>query len=191
MKDDIFLKFKSYLNFKDKKKMSNLAIIFIIGIIILLISSIFIDKGLNTGEVTNILKSNSDNTGISYEEELENRLEDILIELKGVSKVKVMITLEESIIKIPAYNTSNNSESNNESDGEGGRRNNIREDKTSQIVLNNQGDAIVLQEVNPVVRGAIVIAKGADDIIVKEEIYNAVKTVLGINGNRVEVYSGE
>lgn len=122
---------------------------------------------------------------------LEVKLEDALSQLKGVNKVKVMITLEDTVEKIPAFNTTKNNETTNEIDSQGGTREIIRDDMTIQVVTSNEGGLVVLKEIKPTVKGVIVIADGAEDIEIKEMLYEAVKTVLGIPGNKVEVYSSK
>ncbi len=42
---------------------------------------------------------------VDYGVLLEKKLEDILSQLKGVENVRVMITLEDTVEKIPAFNT--------------------------------------------------------------------------------------
>ena len=113
------------------------------------------------------------------------------MELKGVGKVKVMITLEDTIEKIPAFNTNKNSETTSEIDSQGGTREIVREDMSIQTLTSSEGGLMVLKEIKPTVRGVIVIAEGAEDLEIKEMLYEAVKTVLGISGNKVEVYSSK
>ena len=60
---------------------------------------------------------------------------------------------------------------------------------TIQVVTNDNGEPIVLKEIRPTIKGVIVLADGAEDLYIKEMLYEAVKTALGIPGNRVEVYS--
>ena len=62
---------------------------------------------------------------------------------------------------------------------------------TVQVATGSQGSLTVLKEIKPTIKGVIVIAKGADNLEVKEMLYEAVKTVLGISGNKVEVYSSK
>lgn len=124
-----------------------------------------------------------------YNSDLENRLIRVLQKLKGVGQVDVMITLEDSIEKIPASNTTRTTESTLENDSEGGVREIKREDTNTQIVNSQSSSLITIKEVNPIIKGVIVVAKGADDPLVLETLYQAVKTVLGVNGNRVEIYS--
>lgn len=47
----------------------------------------------------------------------------------------------------------------------------------------------MLREIKPQVRGVIVVAEGAEDIEVKMRLYDAVKTVLQVSGDRVQVYA--
>ena len=128
---------------------------------------------------------------LDYGTLLEKKLEDTLSKLKGVGEVKVMITLEDTIEKIPAFNTSKNNETTNEVDSQGGTRETIREGMDIQMVTGSEGTLMVLKEIKPTVRGVIVIAEGAEDPEIREMLYEAVKTVLGISGNRVEVYSSK
>lgn len=177
----------------DKKYMNNLLIIFIVGIIILIATSIF--NGDNSKKEVESKESYEKKTSeIKFQEDysqlLEERLMNILSEIKGVGKVKVMITLEETIEKIPATNSTKNNEKTSEKDSQGGVREINREDSNIEIATKgSDGSVVVLKEIQPEVKGVIVVAEGADDIEVKEKLYQAVKTVLGVSGNRVEVYS--
>ncbi len=188
-------KIKKHLETIDNKKLiNNLFIILILGIILLIIANIFIENR-NSNVITNLesatIEGKLEAMEVDYGVLLEKKLEDILSQLKGVENVRVMITLEDTVEKIPAFNTTKNNETTNEIDAHGGTREIIRDDMTIQVVTNSEGGMIVLKEIKPKVKGVIVVAQGAEDIEVKEMLYEAVKTVLGISGNRVEVYSSK
>ena len=55
-------------------------------------------------------------------------------------------------------------------------------------MVNTSDEVVVLKEVKPNIRGVIVVAEGAEDIRVLEALYEAVKTVLGVSGNRVQIF---
>lgn len=133
--------------------------------------------------------SRTENISYDYNTDLENRLIYILEKFKGVGDVDVMITLEDSVEKIPASNSIKTVENTRETDSEGGMREVNREDTNVQIVNSQSGIPITIKEINPTIKGVIVVAEGADDPLVLERLYEAVKTVLGVNGNRVQVYS--
>lgn len=166
--------------------------ILLVGLALVVGYNVFIKKDSdNDAYINNYLKteqsiSNSDLIE-DYSSTLERRLENILTNIKGVGKVAVMVTVEETYEKVPAKNTIKSSEKTKESDSEGGTREVIREDYNEQVVVNNNQLALIKQ-LKPTIKGVIVVAEGVDDIRVKEKLYTAVKTVLGIPGNRVEIY---
>lgn len=178
----------------DKNKLLvNVIIVFLIGVFIIISTNYFINDKDETLKYTNVINNNNFNikdTIEDYSTKLEHKLENILNQIKGVDKVKVMITLEETIEKIPAKNTTNTKERTTEKDAEGGTREVIREDYTEQIISSNNSFAVIKQ-VNPTIKGVIVVARGVENVRIKEQLYNAVKTVLGIPGNRIEIYSSK
>ena len=187
-------KVKKYLEeVNNKKIMYNLFIILIIGIILLIVANIFLDQKneVKVEQKSEQILDKPMNDDLDYGTILERKLEDILSQLKGVNNVKVMITLEDTIERIPAFNTTKNNETTNEIDSQGGTREILKEDMTIQVVTGSEGSLIVLKEIKPMVKGVIVIAQGAEDLSVKEILYEAVKTVLGIPGSKVEVYSSK
>lgn len=192
--DNLIIKIKKYLEkVNNKKLMNNLFIILIIGIILLIVANIIMgekkDIDINPGSVETL--DDPINGNLDYESILEGKLENILSQMAGVNKVKVMITLEDTLEKIPAFNTTQNNETTNEIDSQGGTRETIREDMTIQVATGSEGSFTVLKEIKPTVKGVIVIAEGAGNLEVKEMLYQAVKTVLGIPGSKVEVYSSK
>lgn len=175
-----------------KKFLLNMFTVLIIGIVLLIFSSSFEtenneNENLNNEE-NNIVKQ--DSLINDYANKVEGKLENILSQMKGVGQVKVMVTFKDTAERIPALNTTKSEEISNEEDAQGGTRKVTREESSKQVVVSNESESLVIiKEVNPEVRGVIVIAEGAENIKVKERLYSAVKTVLGIPGNRVEIYS--
>jgi len=192
--NDLFDKIKKHLeSINNKKFINNLFIILGISIIFLIVANYILDSKKEAPNTENEFKSQ-----VSYEEEmdysayLEKKLANILSKLEGVGEVNVMVTLENSVEKITATNTTKSTENIVENDGEGGTRQVQREDLTMQVVTRgSDGSLLVVKEIKPKVLGVIVIAEGADDPEVKEKLYEAVKTVLGITGNKVQVYSSK
>lgn len=191
--DDLLNKIKKYMeDIGNRKLINNLFMILMITIVLLLLlnkATSYNQKDKSTvikegnEEYTNIVESD-------YSIFLENKLVKILSQLNGVGDVHVMITLEDSLEKVPAMNQTKTIETTNEIDSEGGKRETIREDETTQIV-NLSNDVVILKEVKPNIKGVIVIAEGAEKPVILENIYEAVKTVLGISANKVQVFSSK
>ncbi len=192
---DIFNKIKIHLEKNNNKKfIHNLFIILLASIILLIIANASIDRKKNNPKylIDETKKDYIDTTEKDYGLYLEDKLINILSELKGVGRVNVMITLESTVEKIAAKNTTTVSENTVEEDAEGGTRKMDREDLTVQVVTKgNNDDLLVIKEIKPKVQGVIVMAEGADDPLLKESLYEAVKTVLGIKGNKVQIFSSK
>lgn len=174
------------------KKYTNLALIISTGIILLIGISVFVeseDSNLKIDTSISEGKEMASNSIDDYSNKLEIKLKQILSEMKGVGDVEVMITLVETTESVPAINKTSNKETTKENDSQGGIRDVIREESTEQIVTNGSGgEMITIKQIKPEIRGVIVAAEGAEDIKIKENVYNAVKTALDLSGNKVEIY---
>lgn len=191
----IINKIKEYLEKNNNKKfINNLFIILLVSVIFLIVTNNFLspkEKGVeNPKENTqDVYKYESEEDYSNY---LEKKLTNILTKLNGVGKVNVMVTLESSVEKVTAANSTKTTEETLENDSEGGTREIHREDVTTQVMTKgSDGSLLVVKEIKPTVKGVIVVAEGADDPVLKETLYEAVKTVLGIKGNKVQVYSSK
>lgn len=186
---DKFLEKVKKENMKDY--ISKLGTFLIVGIALVVAYNTFVNNDIDDAYINNNLKTEQSISNSElledYSSILERRLANILTNIKGVGKVAVMVTVEETYEKVPAKNTIKSSEITKESDSEGGVREVIREDHNEQVVVNNNQLALIKQ-LKPTIKGVIVVAQGVDDIRVKEKLYTAVKTVLGISGNKVEIY---
>lgn len=190
--DEIFKKIREQLKNLEDKKLMNYLVVMLVGsvLILLFIKGIYPKDKKNTDTVIKKDVSEYSIEAEDYEGIVEKKLVNILKKLEGVEDVHVMLTLEDSVERVPAANTTTTKESTKETDSEGGIREVIREDKSNQL-LNVADDITVLKEKNPNIKGVIVIAKGAEDPVVLENIYLAVQTVLGLTSNKVEVFSSK
>lgn len=192
-------KFKELFKTKNHKKTVNhLILLLMVGALVLLLSNILLsDKNNSINFSQNYNEKNSENgfekrfAEDDYGDTIEKKLEAILKKIEGAGEVHVMITYEETTEKVPAFNTTQMIEETEEKDAQGGTRKVVREDVSQQIATRSSGDSLIIKETNPQIKGVIVVAEGAKNIEVKEKLYTAVKTVLGITGNRVEVFFGK
>ena len=188
--ENFIKKIKKHLDSIDNKKfIVNILFILILAIVLLVILNNYIPDDKNDNQTVIKESSNEYNNLVKddYESYIEGKLSDILSKLKGVGQVDVMVVLEDSTEKIPASNITTTKELTNELDAQGGTREILREDETIQVV-NTSNEVVVLKEVKPSIKGVIVVAEGAEDLLVLENLYEAVKTVLGITGNKVQIF---
>jgi len=186
------------LNFS-KKTTANLIIVFCLGLALILIADFYrdirTDRALEEGifsESTQEDIGTSDNNASDYVRRLETDLASILSKIQDAGRVSVMITLESGAEIIPAKDESTSDKVTNEKDTSGGTR--IINEKTTDdkvVFTAAQGGnskPLIIKEINPEVKGVIVVAEGAKDSKVKLKISRAVQTVLDIPAYRVTVY---
>lgn len=157
-----------------------LVIICIIGIILFLkMTSI-----KSTSSKSTTVSSSSYKTTLEYSEILENKLENLLSQIKGAGNVKVMISLEGSPELVYAMD-SNEKVSNNQNGS-------TTTSASSPILIENKGSSspLILTEKLPKVKGVIVVSTGASDISIKLDILNSVSTLLDISIDKINVLKG-
>lgn len=179
-----------------KKYIANIIVLLAIAIIALIFTSDFLVKDSSTKD--NVKKTSGDtfvqedNIFKTEESIVEGRLKQILEKIKGTGEVEVMVTFDMGSEIIPASNTVETKDSSEEEDASGGIRTVKSQNLTENIVISNDNSGskpLVLKEIKPQIRGVIVVAEGADNIEVKMQLYDAVKTVLQVSGDRVQIYT--
>ncbi len=117
----------------------------------------------------------------------ETRLQEALSKIKGAGAVEVMLTYENGKELVPAYET--DTETSQQSGG--GIVSQSASTRPVTITSGGQEEAIVLKEVEPSIRGVIVIAEGAENIEVRMDLARAASKALGIDADKVEVFTME
>jgi stage III sporulation protein AG len=139
----------------------------------------------NNGTNKNVENNSILNEQRQYEDELKSSLEEML----GVNNVTVLVDLDSSDQQILATNKTIQKQTTEQSDKNGGHQT-IDSNTTNEkpvIENGNNQEPIVIQTKKPVVRGVLVVAKGAEDIEVKKSIVEAVTRVLDVPSFRVAV----
>ncbi len=179
-----------------KKKLTtfeNLIVIVILGVIIILAGSFFTQSGnsKNTMKDASGLSSSNEagNSGqdnpIDGQEivaDIENRLADLLSQVEGAGLVRVMVYADTSSEQIPAYNNEQDTRNDERTDGKSSEISETRE-----LALSGDETPVILKVMIPQIKGVVVVAEGANDILIKEQLNNAVCTLLGIPEHRVQI----
>jgi len=179
-----------------KKHVANIIVVLAVAIMALIFFNDFPVKDSSSKhdikETTGDIFVQQDKIFKTEEEIVEARLKEILKKIKGSGDVEVMVTFEIGPEIVPASNTIETRDTSEEKDSNGGVRTVTSQNITDNVVTTNDNSGnkpLVIKEIKPQVRGVIVVAEGADNIEVKMQLYDAVKTVLQISGNQVQVYA--
>lgn len=171
-----------------KKKIQYLAILLIV---IVILAIYFASSGKPTTEPTmmNDTTQAAVQSTVGYDS-IEEKLKATLSRIEGAGEVEVMITYESSAEIVPAISVDTQTSTTTDTRDSGSSSTNT-ENRQSQVVTvggGSEASALVLREDSPVVKGVIVVAKGADNIAVKLNLLNAVQTILNVGPHQVDVY---
>ena len=119
------------------------------------------------------------------EQSLEQRLEEIVGQIDGVGRCSVMVTLKESACSVYATEDSQRRE--------GAQQDGSSESESRLVLIEGaQGEQqpVVEKTVQPQINGVIVVCQGADSVSVRQQVTEAVTTVLGLRSTQVCVCPG-
>lgn len=124
------------------------------------------------------------------EDSLEQKLKNILSRIEGAGEVEVMITYETGTEIVPAISVDTQTTTKTDTRDNGTSTTDSQNTQSEIVTINGSGgsSALVLKEKSPIVKGVIVVAKGADDITVKLNLLKAVQTILNVGSHQVDVY---
>jgi stage III sporulation protein AG len=125
-----------------------------------------------------------------YEDRYENQLKEALEQIVGLDQVSVVVNVDATEAKVYEKNITSQSQITDETDREGGKRNVEDKSMDEQVVIVRKGDQetpIIVKTKKPEIRGVLVVAKGADNIHLKNMIVEAVTKVLDVPSHRVAV----
>ena len=125
----------------------------------------------------------------SYEEQLEQRIREILKSVDGVGEVDVMVVLKSSEERIWHVDKSSTSSVTEESGADSGSSRVTREENQSEsTVLDGKSQSPVMEkEVKPEISGVVISADGGGSAVIKAEISEAMEALLGLPANKIKV----
>ena len=195
---------KKFFEEKDKKSVQVLAIMFILGVALLVARTFFADTEESGG--INILplafdspqeqkhvqfdEANNTAAAVTLSSYLTQQLEDILSLVAGAGNVRVMMTMGNAA-NVFAQNSQENVSATTEEDGEGGVRNIHTTNASVTYVMVRRSDGseapLMLQEIAPAIEGIIIVAQGGGDVAVRDALTRAAQAVLGVAPHRIQV----
>jgi stage III sporulation protein AG len=185
------------------KKSRYILLVFAAGILFMLVSNLFSGdttqssteafNNQSAGEDTETFGAKKDVESLAiteYETNYENELKDALETITGVSDVTVVVNVDATETKVLEKNTVSRSQTTEENDRDGGQRKVEDLSEDEQVVLvrsDNQETPIVIKIEKPVIRSVLIVAKGVDNIKIKQMVLEAVTKGLDVPNHKVAV----
>lgn len=121
----------------------------------------------------------------------ENRLEEALRYVEGTGQVRVLITLRESERRIVEKDGPEEYSDTGERDAAGGSRTTgeSRIEKSTVYTVDETGREVpyVTRTTAPVVEGVVVIAQGAGERAVRDNIIRAIQVLFDLDANKITI----
>lgn len=181
----------------NKKKVENI-LVFVVILIVTIVAINYIWNGNEKPKESNTVpeaEGRNDVTQVSAEikaDDNEQKLANILSNIQGVGKVKVMLTYSETSTYVPVYNENSKESNTTETDSSGGSRTISETDTQKEIIYKEDGsgskEPVTQSIISPKIEGAIITAEGADNAEVKTNIIQAVEAATGLATHKIQVF---
>ena len=163
--------------FKGDKRLKIIVIIGVIGVVLLLASEIFSSESRTSQESVNVSVNVQE-----YGKAVEKELGSIISKIEGAGECSVMVTMDCGVETI--YATQEESSYDFDGDSES------RDNSVSYVILNSSAggkQALVIKEIQPKLRGIIIVCEGGGNSKVKMNIINAISSAFDISSTKISV----
>ena len=180
------LTFKDFVNkLKEtifKSKLNIVVIIGLLGVLLIFISNLFDSKKNNTVNYINASEILTDN----YADEIEEKLENVISDMLGGTKVQVLVTLESSAEYIYANETKTDIGVTEDKESQKNQQSDSNE-KKYVLMKDSDGNekALVVCKIMPEVKGVVVVCESGQTDAVAAAVRLAVKSALQIDENKI------
>lgn len=183
---------KQWLEKVKSCKKEQILILLLFGILLLVIA---IPSG-DGSAVSDTLEEAQENQAMSLSKtgELELRLEQILSQVEGIGKARVMLTLKsdgKKIVEKDMEQSQGKEESQNEGDALVSSQESSNESTVYEKDTRGNEVPYVTEELEPEIAGVLVIAQGAGSPAVVSEITEAVMALFGVEAHKIKVMKME
>ena len=181
----------------NKKKIENI-MVFIVILAITIIAINYIWNGDKQSKSSNTVpeaEGRNDVVQVSSEinyDENEEKLANILSNISGVGKVKVLLTYSETSTYVPIYNENLKQSNTTETDSSGGSRIVSETDSRKEVIYKEDSsgnqEPVTQSIISPKIEGAIITAQGADNAEVRTSIVEVVEAATGLATKKRQVF---
>ena len=176
--------------FNNKKMIENSVIFLILAIIVMIVINSLFDT--TTEEKSDLQANSIQILNRSEDNTLEAKLANILSKIDGAGNVDVMVSYTNEIEKIPMLDVKTTTTIINEKDSGGGERKTEETSTEENIIYEENGNSktpVIKQKILPEIIGVIVVAEGANNITVRENLIKAVEATINVSSHRIQVFS--
>ena len=169
-------------------KLKIIVLLGILGMVLILVSQFTDDDQAGQGQPQT---GNAEFASQDYVAQLEERLQNLISQIDGVGRNKVMITLESGVEYVYAQEQRRSTDTTHSGGGEIPAGSRTQENVEQRFILVDtefgRREALVLTRIPPRIQGVIIVCEGANNPVVEQKLISVVTTALGIPSTRVSV----
>ncbi len=127
-------------------------------------------------------------TNAAYASQLEDKIYALVTSIDGVGKARVLVTLESGVEYVYANAEKKITDVTQDYSENGVKKLHEKDNSENSYILVDNGngkEALIKTQIEPKVKGVVVVCEGAESIEVEERIINAVKTALDLSSTQV------
>lgn len=165
----------------------NLLVVGLVGAILLVIS--FPTDRKNTQPIKEPEKTVAEGSVTSTKQSIERKLEEVLSQVDGVGRVKILITYKSSSEKVVLQDLETDTSTEEETDGSQTRKNNDRNIREETVYdKTDSGETpYVVKELEPEIEGVLVAAEGGGNSQTAKNISDAIMALFNIEAHKIKV----
>lgn len=165
----------------------NLLVVGLVGAILLVIS--FPTDRKNTQPIKEPEKTVAEESVTSTKQSIERKLEEVLSQVDGVGRVKILITYKSSSEKVVLQDLETDTSTEEETDGSQTRKNNDRNIREETVYdKTDSGETpYVVKELEPEIEGVLVAAEGGGNSQTAKNISDAIMALFNIEAHKIKV----
>ncbi len=166
-----------------------------IGAILLIFLSSYFPKGDKAAEPEAPAETAASLTAEEYTRELEASLTQIIEGIEGAGATKVMVTIEKGVEQVYATEQKKSTQTTQDNLSGEGEKNQAKDDVETNYIIVEDADgaqkALAVTQVQPVVKGVVIVCEGGDNPSVQQRVTDAVTTALNLSSARVCVVKSQ
>ncbi len=126
----------------------------------------------------------------NIEQAAEDKMKEILEKIVGVGTVDIMVSVDSTDEIVYQRNVKDSQQQSDENDANGGKRHTTQYTRDGEVVTYEDSGTqtpMITKRVKPQIRGVLIVAKGAENEVVKQLIVEAVEKGLNVPEYRISV----
>lgn len=171
----------------ERKLVMRLSVILLLGLTLMYAAGLWgdSDSGGNDGALN--APREEEITLAASEDDLEAKLLRILSAIEGAGQVEVALSYRESGSAEYARNSDVSSSVSDETDRDKGAQSTSEQRSESSELAEINSQPVLVKESMPLLNGAVIVAEGARDAKICEQLYQAAHTLTGLPLHRIQV----